>query len=71
MERRQGTKGVENFLSIAGHNAINPPPGSALRKPLINPLETLKTVSRHPPLQPDVSLVFIDPASGSYCLFDC
>lgn len=39
---RTGTKGIENFLSTAGRNAINPPPGSALRKPLINPLGTLK-----------------------------
>jgi hypothetical protein len=39
---RTGTKGVENFLSTAGRNAINPPPGSVLRKPLINPLGTLK-----------------------------
>lgn len=39
---KKGTKGVENFLSTAGRNAINPPPGSVLRKPLINPLGTLK-----------------------------
>ncbi len=39
---RTGTKGIENFLSTAGRNAINPPPGSVLRKPLINPLGTLK-----------------------------
>ena len=39
---RTGTKGIENFLSTAGRNAINPPPGSALRKPLVNPLGTLK-----------------------------
>lgn len=39
---RTGTKGVENFLSTAGRNAINPPPGSVLRKPLINPMGTLK-----------------------------
>jgi hypothetical protein len=39
---KRGTKGVENFLSTAGRNVINPPPGSALRKPLINPLGTLK-----------------------------
>ncbi len=41
-EARTGTKGIENFLSTAGRNAINPPPGSVLRKPLVNPLGTLK-----------------------------
>ena len=39
---RTGTKGIENFLSTAGRNAINPSPGSVLRKPLVNPLGTLK-----------------------------
>ncbi len=39
---RTGRNGIENFLSTAGRNAINPPPGSVLRKPLINPLGTLK-----------------------------
>ncbi|MBS0165915.1 hypothetical protein ACYX34_13770 [Nitrospira sp. CMX1] len=39
---KNGTKGIENFLSTAGRNAINPPPGSVLRKPLMNPLGTLK-----------------------------
>lgn len=39
---KMGTKGVENFLSTAGRNAINPPSGSVLRKPLMNPLGTLK-----------------------------
>lgn len=39
---KNGTRGVENFLSTAGRNAIDPPPGSVLRKPLINPLGTLK-----------------------------
>ncbi|MFO0699299.1 MAG: hypothetical protein U0236_08730 [Nitrospira sp.] len=39
---RTGAKGIENFLSTAGRNAINPSPGSVLRKPLINPLGTLK-----------------------------
>ena len=39
---KKGSTGIENFLSTAGRNAINPPPGSALRKPLINPLGTLK-----------------------------
>ena len=39
---KKGTIGIENFLSIAGRNAINLPPGSALRKPLSNPLGTLK-----------------------------
>ncbi|HMS84506.1 MAG TPA: hypothetical protein PKD12_12710 [Nitrospira sp.] len=39
---KTGTKGVENFLSTAGRNAINPSPGSVLRKPLVNPLGTLK-----------------------------
>lgn len=39
---KKGTTGIENFLSIAGRNAINLPPGSALRKPLGNPLGTLK-----------------------------
>lgn len=39
---RTGTKGIENFLSTAGRNAINPPPGSVLRKPLLNPMGTLK-----------------------------
>ena len=39
---KTGTKGVENFLSTAGRNAINPPPGSVLRKPLMNPRGTLK-----------------------------
>lgn len=36
------TKGIENFLSTTGRNALNPLPGSALRKPLQNPLGTLK-----------------------------
>ena len=39
---RIGKKGIENFLSTAGRNAINPSPGSVLRKPLTNPLGTLK-----------------------------
>ena len=39
---RMGTKGIENFLSTAGHNALDPPSGSVLRKPLQNPLGTLK-----------------------------
>jgi hypothetical protein len=39
---RTGTKGIENFLSTAGRNAINPSLGSVLRKPLTNPLGTLK-----------------------------
>ena len=39
---RTGTKGIENLLSTAGRNTINPPPGSALRKPLANPLGVLK-----------------------------
>ncbi|MBL8075504.1 MAG: hypothetical protein JNL29_14145, partial [Nitrospira sp.] len=39
---RMGRNGIENFLSTAGRNAINPPPGSVLRKPLTNPLGTLK-----------------------------
>jgi hypothetical protein len=39
---RTGKKGIENFLSTAGRNAINPSPGSVLRKPFINPLGTLK-----------------------------
>ncbi len=39
---RMGTKGIENFLSTAGRNALDPTSGSALRKPLQNPLGTLK-----------------------------
>ena len=39
---KKGTRGVENFLSNAGHNTIDPPPESVLRKPLVNPLGTLK-----------------------------
>jgi hypothetical protein len=39
---KKGTTGIENFLSTAGRNAINPPPGSGLRKPLQNPLGMLK-----------------------------
>lgn len=39
---RMGRSGIENFLSTAGRNAINPSPGSALRRPLVNPLGTLK-----------------------------
>jgi hypothetical protein len=39
---RAGRKGIENFLSTAGRNAINPSSGSVLRKPLQNPLGTLK-----------------------------
>ena len=39
---KKGTRGVENFLSNAGRNAIDPPPESVLRKPLVNPLGTLK-----------------------------
>ncbi|MBX3348974.1 MAG: hypothetical protein KF747_09520 [Nitrospira sp.] len=39
---RMGRSGVENFLSTAGRNAINSPLGSVLRKPLQNPLGTLK-----------------------------
>ena len=39
---RTGTKGIENFLSTAGRNAINPLSGSALRKSLQNPLGALK-----------------------------
>ncbi len=39
---KKGTTGIEKFLSTAGRNAINPPTGSVLRKPLINPLGTLK-----------------------------
>ena len=39
---RTGTRGIENFLSTAGRNALDPSPGSALRKPLKNPLGTLK-----------------------------
>ena len=39
---RIGTKGIENFLSTAGRNALDPPSGSVLRKPLQNPLGTLK-----------------------------
>ncbi|MFZ3014271.1 MAG: hypothetical protein WA045_11240, partial [Nitrospira sp.] len=36
---KKGTTGIENFLSTAGRNAINPSPGSGLRKPLQNPLQ--------------------------------
>ncbi|WP_176697986.1 hypothetical protein [Candidatus Nitrospira nitrosa] len=39
---KEGTKGIENFLSTTGRNVINPPPGSVLRKSLTNPLGTLK-----------------------------
>ncbi|MDR4467712.1 MAG: hypothetical protein MRJ68_05320 [Nitrospira sp.] len=39
---KKGTRGVENFLSNAERHAIDPPPGSVLRKPLMNPLGTLK-----------------------------
>ena len=39
---RAGRNGIENFLSTAGRNALNPLPGSVLRKPLQNPLGTLK-----------------------------
>jgi hypothetical protein len=39
---KKGTTGIENFLSTAGRNALDPSPGSALRKPLLNPLGTLK-----------------------------
>ncbi|NGZ97531.1 MAG: hypothetical protein CV089_15670, partial [Nitrospira sp. WS110] len=39
---KKGTRGVENFLSNAGRHAIDPPPQSVLRKPLVNPLGTLK-----------------------------
>lgn len=39
---RTGRKGIENFLSTAGRKAINPSPGSVLRKPLTSPLGTLK-----------------------------
>ena len=39
---KKGTIGIENFLSTAGRNALDPPLGSALRKPLQNPLGALK-----------------------------
>lgn len=39
---RTGRNGIENFLFTAGRNAIDPPPGSVLRKPLMNSLGTLK-----------------------------
>ncbi|MBX3318296.1 MAG: hypothetical protein KF890_00305 [Nitrospira sp.] len=39
---KKSTRGVENFLSNAGRHAIDPPPESVLRKPLVNPLGTLK-----------------------------
>lgn len=39
---KKGTTGIENFLSTAGRTAINLSSGSALRKPLTNPLETIK-----------------------------
>ncbi|MBH0202721.1 MAG: hypothetical protein HP496_10625 [Nitrospira sp.] len=39
---KKGTAGIENFLSTAERHALYPPPGSALRKPLQNPLGTLK-----------------------------
>jgi hypothetical protein len=39
---KNGTTGIENFLSAAGRNAINQPPGSVLRKPFTKPLEAIK-----------------------------
>jgi hypothetical protein len=39
---KKGTRGVENFLSNAGRHAIDPPSESVLRRPLVNPLGTLK-----------------------------